>query len=195
MRRSHLSRLSLSPRHWRAGHRRPRRRAVKRREDAVVIPPPAAMFRDDGLQTAVVAGGCFRGVQGRVSSTPQASRAPRRAMPAAARWTATYEQVSTGSTGHAGVVQIKYDPTKSATARSCRFFFSVVHDPTQLNRQGPDFRHAVRSAIFTILGGAEEGGRRLYRPAHAAKVYSKPIVPRSARWRVFFPAEAYHQTT
>src|SRR6185312_15967533 len=117
-------------------------------EDAVKIPPPAADTQGaDGLQTAVVAGGCFWGVQGVFQHTAGVKSAVS-GYAGGSQMTATYDQVSSGTTGHAESVQIKYDPKQVSYGKILQIFFSVVHDPTQLNRQGPDSGTQYRSAIF-----------------------------------------------
>jgi peptide-methionine (S)-S-oxide reductase len=194
MRRSHLSRLSLCA--AAVGALAIGAFAVapsRAAEDAVVIPPPAADVPSaDGLQTAVVAGGCFWGVQGVFQHTAGVSSAVS-GYAGGSKSTATYEQVSTGSTGHAESVQIKYDPKKISYGKILQIFFSVVHDPTQLNRQGPDSGTQYRSAIFTTSDEQKKVAEAYIAQLNAAKVYSKPIVTKVGTLEGFFPAEAYHQ--
>ena len=102
----------------------------------------------DGVQTVVVAGGCFWGVQGVFQHTAGVVNAVS-GYAGGSKATAEYEIVSTGTTGHAESVQIKYDPKKISYGKILQIFFSVAHDPTQLNRQGPDCGTQYRSAIFT----------------------------------------------
>ena len=162
-------------------------------EDAVVVPPPAAdVPPSDGLQTAVVAGGCFWGVQGVFQHTSGVASAVS-GYAGGSKMTASYEQVSTGSTGHAESVQIKYDPKKISYGKILQIFFSVVHDPTQLNRQGPDSGTQYRSAIFTTSDEQKKVADAYIAQLNAAKVYSKPIVTKVGALEGFFPAEAYHQ--
>jgi len=162
-------------------------------EDAVVIPPPAAdVAPADGLQTVVVAGGCFWGVQGVFQHTSGIASAVS-GYAGGNKTTATYEQVSTGSTGHAESVQIKYDPRKISYGKILQIFFSVVHDPTQLNRQGPDSGTQYRSAIFTTSDEQKKVTDAYIAQLTAAKVYSKPIVTKVGALQGFFPAEDYHQ--
>jgi peptide-methionine (S)-S-oxide reductase len=162
-------------------------------EDAVVIPPPAAdVAPADGLQTVVVAGGCFWGVQGVFQHTSGIASAVS-GYAGGNKTTATYEQVSTGSTGHAESVQIKYDPRKISYGKILQIFFSVVHDPTQLNRQGPDSGTQYRSAIFTTSDEQKKVTDAYIAQLNAAKVYSKPIVTKVGALQGFFPAEDYHQ--
>ena len=162
-------------------------------EDAVIVPPPAAdVPPSDGLQTAVVAGGCFWGVQGVFQHTSGVASAVS-GYAGGSKMTASYEQVSTGSTGHAESVQIKYDPRKISYGKILQIFFSVVHDPTQLNRQGPDSGTQYRSAIFTTSEEQKKAADAYIAQLNAAKVYSKPIVTKVGALEGFFPAEAYHQ--
>jgi peptide-methionine (S)-S-oxide reductase len=162
-------------------------------EDAVVVPPPAAdVPPSDGLQTAVVAGGCFWGVQGVFQHTSGIASAVS-GYAGGSKMTASYEQVSTGSTGHAESVQIKYDPQKISYGKILQIFFSVVHDPTQLNRQGPDSGTQYRSAIFTTSDEQKKVADAYIAQLNAAKVYSRPIVTKVGALEGFFPAEAYHQ--
>jgi peptide-methionine (S)-S-oxide reductase len=162
-------------------------------EDAVVVPPPAAdVPPSDGLQTAVIAGGCFWGVQGVFQHTSGVASAVS-GYAGGSKMTASYEQVSTGSTGHAESVQIKYDPKKISYGKILQIFFSVVHDPTQLNRQGPDSGTQYRSAIFTTSDEQKKVADAYIAQLNAAKVYSKPIVTKVGALEGFFPAEAYHQ--
>src|SRR3979490_2342420 len=118
-------------------------------EDAVVIPAPAADVQaSDGIQTAVIAGGCFWGVQGVFQHTSGVVNAVSGYV-GGSKATADYSMVSTGTTGHAESVQIKYDPKKISYGKILQIFFSVPHDPTQLTRAGPDRGQQYRSAIFT----------------------------------------------
>jgi peptide-methionine (S)-S-oxide reductase len=162
-------------------------------EDAVIIPAPAIDLKAaDGIQTAVIAGGCFWGVQGVFQHTSGVASAVS-GYAGGSNMTASYEQVSTGSTGHAESVQIKYDPKKISYGKILQIFFSVVHDPTQLNRQGPDSGTQYRSAIFTTSDEQKKVADAYIAQLNAAKVYSKPIVTKVGALEGFFPAEAYHQ--
>ena len=162
-------------------------------EDAVVIPAPATdVAPTDGLQTAVVAGGCFWGVQGVFQHTAGVVNAVS-GYAGGSQTTATYEQVSTGTTGHAESVQIKFDPKKISYGKILQIYFSVAHDPTQLNRQGPDSGTQYRSAIFTTSDEQKKVAESYIAQLNAAKVYGKPIVTKVTALQGFFPAEAYHQ--
>jgi peptide-methionine (S)-S-oxide reductase len=101
--------------------------------------------------------------------------------------------VSTGSTGHAESVEIKYDPKKISYGKILQIFFSVVHDPTQLDRQGPDSGTQYRSAIFTANDEQKKVAEAYIAELNAAKVYKKPIVTKVGPLDAFYPAEGYHQ--
>ena len=162
-------------------------------EDAVVIPPPTAdVAAAEGLQTAVVSGGCFWGVQGVFQHTKGVASAVS-GYAGGSQMTATYEQVSTGTTGHAESVQIKFDPKQISYGKILQIFFSVAHDPTQLNRQGPDSGTQYRSAIFTTSDDQKKVADAYIAQLNAAKVYPKAIVTKVSALQGFFPAEAYHQ--
>jgi peptide-methionine (S)-S-oxide reductase len=162
-------------------------------EDAVVIPAPAMDVQaSDGIQTAVLAGGCFWGVQGVFQHTSGVINAVS-GYAGGSKATADYTMVSTGSTGHAEAVEIKYDPKKISYGKILQIFFSVAHDPTQLNRQGPDSGPQYRSAIFTVNDEQKKVADAYMTQLNAAKVYKKPIVTKLGPLESFYPAEAYHQ--
>jgi peptide-methionine (S)-S-oxide reductase len=162
-------------------------------EDAVVIPPPAMDEPPaDGLETTVVAGGCFWGVQGVFQHTAGVASAVS-GYAGGAKATASYETVSTGSTGHAESVQIKFDPKKISYGKILQIYFSVAHDPTQLNRQGPDSGTQYRSALFTTSEAQKKVAEAYIAQLDQAKVFKKPIVTKVGKLEGFFPAEAYHQ--
>jgi peptide-methionine (S)-S-oxide reductase len=162
-------------------------------EDAVIIPAPAQdVAAADGLQTVVVAGGCFWGVQGVFQHTSGVVSAVS-GYAGGSKMTADYTLVSTGTTGHAESVQIKYDPKKISYGKLLQIFFSVAHDPTQLNRQGPDSGTQYRSAIFTTSDEQKKVAEAYIAQLNAAKAYGKPIVTKVGPLEGFFPAEAYHQ--
>jgi peptide-methionine (S)-S-oxide reductase len=162
-------------------------------EDAVVIPAPAMDAKAaDGVQTVVVAGGCFWGVQGVFQHTAGIVNAVS-GYAGGSKATASYETVSTGTTGHAESVEIKYAPKKISYGKILQIFFSVAHDPTQLNRQGPDSGTQYRSAIFTTSDEQQKVTDAYIAQLNAAKVYKKPIVTKVGPLQGFFPAEAYHQ--
>ena len=162
-------------------------------EDAVVIPAPAMdVPASDAIQTVVVAGGCFWGVQGVFQHTNGVVNAVS-GYAGGSKATADYNMVSSGSTGHAESVQIKYDPKKISYGKILQIFFSVAHDPTQLNRQGPDSGTQYRSAIFTTSDEQKKVADAYIAQLNAAKVYKKPIVTKVGPLDGFFAAEAYHQ--
>ena len=162
-------------------------------EDAVIIPAPAIDAQaSNGIQTVVVAGGCFWGVQGVFQHTAGVVSAMS-GYAGGGKSTAGYEMVSTGTTGHAESVEIKYDPAKISYGKILQIFFSVAHDPTQLNRQGPDSGTQYRSAIFTTTDEQKKVTDAYIGQLNAAKVYKKPIVTKVGPLEGFYPAEAYHQ--
>jgi peptide-methionine (S)-S-oxide reductase len=162
-------------------------------EEAVVIPAPTVDVQaTDGTQTAVVAGGCFWGVQGVFQHTAGVVNAVS-GYAGGSKATADYSTVSTGSTGHAESVEIKYDPKQISYGKILQIFFSVAHDPTQLNRQGPDSGTQYRSAIFTTSDEQKKVADAYIAQLNAAKVYRKPIVTKVGPLEGFYPAEAYHQ--
>jgi len=162
-------------------------------EEAVVIPAPAKdVAAADGLQTAVIAGGCFWGVQGVYQHTAGVVNAVS-GYAGGNKSTATYDKVSSGTTGHAEAVEITYDPKRISYGKILQIFFSVVHDPTQLNRQGPDTGTQYRSAIFSANDEQKQVADAYIAQLNAAKVFKKPIVTKVGALEGFFPAEAYHQ--
>jgi peptide-methionine (S)-S-oxide reductase len=162
-------------------------------EEAVMIPPPGMDEPPaEGLETAVVAGGCFWGVQGVYQHTTGVANAVS-GYAGGTKATADYHTVSTGSTGHAESVQIKFDPKKISYGKILQIFFSVVHDPTQLNRQGPDTGTQYRSAIFVTSEAQKKVAEAYIAQLDQAKVFSKPIVTKVGKLDAFFPAESYHQ--
>jgi peptide-methionine (S)-S-oxide reductase len=162
-------------------------------EDAVVIPAPALDVQAaDGVQTAVIAGGCFWGVQGVFQHTAGVVNALS-GYAGGSKASANYTLVSTGSTGHAEAVEIKYDPKQISYGKILQIFFSVAHDPTQLNRQGPDSGTQYRSAIFTTSDEQKKVADAYIAQLNAAKVFKKPIVTKVGPLEGFYAAEAYHQ--
>ena len=109
------------------------------------------------------------------------------------KMTANYTMIGTGTTGHAESVEIKYDPKKISYGKILQIFFSVVHDPTQLNRQGPDTGTQYRSAIFTANDEQKKVAEAYIAQLNAAKVYKKPIVTKVGPLQGFYAAEDYHQ--
>ena len=140
----------------------------------------------------MIAGGCFWGVQGVFQHTAGVINAMS-GYAGGNKATASYTMVSTGATGHAEAVEIKYDPKKISYGKILQIFFSVAHDPTQLNRQGPDSGPQYRSAIFTADDEQKKVAEAYIEQLNAAKVYRKPIVTKVGPLEAFYPAEAYHQ--
>ncbi len=162
-------------------------------EDAVVIPPPAQdRLNGEGTQTAVLAGGCFWGVQGVFQHTKGVINAVS-GYAGGVKENAEYEKVGTGRTGHAESVQIKFDPTQISFGKILQVYFSVAHDPTQLNRQGPDSGPQYRSTIFVQNDEQRQVAEAYIAQLNVAKVYGKPIATTIEAGKTFFPAEDYHQ--
>jgi peptide-methionine (S)-S-oxide reductase len=162
-------------------------------EEAVVIPDPAMDAAPaSGIQTAVVAGGCFWGVQGVFQHTAGVVNAVS-GYAGGSKATADYHTVSNGTTGHAESVEIKYDPKKISYGKILQIFFSVVHDPTQLNRQGPDVGTQYRSAIFTTSDEQKKVADAYIAQLNGAKVFRKPIATKVGPLEAFYAAESYHQ--
>lgn len=163
-------------------------------ESAVKIAPPAvdATTAASSTQTAVFAGGCFWGVQGvfqRVNGVVQAVSG----YSGGAKETAQYEMVGSGLTGHAEAVKITYDPKKVSYGTLLQIYFSVAHDPTQLNRQDPDSGPQYRSAVFYADPAQKETTEKYIAQLDAAKSYPKKIVTQVVPLTAFYAAEAYHQ--
>jgi peptide-methionine (S)-S-oxide reductase len=164
-------------------------------EPVRVVPAPlvdAASATQGASETAVLAGGCFWGVQGVFQHVKGVTRVVSGYAGGSAS-TADYETVSSGRTGHAESVQITYDPQQVSYGRLLQIFFSVVHDPTQLNRQGPDQGTQYRSAIFAKDPEQRRVAEGYIAQLNKAGVYSKPIVTRIEPLTGFYPAEHYHQ--
>ena len=162
-------------------------------EDAVIIPAPAVDVKAaDGVQTVVIAGGCFWGVQGVFQHTAGVVNAVS-GYAGGNKSTAQYDTVSTGTTGHAESVQVKYDPKKISYGKLLQIFFSVAHNPTELNRQGPDSGTQYRSAIFTTSDEQKKVADAYVAQLNAAKVFGKPIVTKVGALQGFYAAEGYHQ--
>ena len=167
--------------------------ALRAAEQAVVLPAPALDPPPPaGLQTAVLAGGCFWGVQGVFQHTAGVVSAVSGYAGGSAS-TANYTAVTTGTSGHAEAVKVTYDPQRISYGRLLQIFFSVVHDPTELDRQGPDVGPQYRSAIFTTSETQQAVAKAYIAQLTAAKAYDKPIVTTVASLPGFFVAEDYHQ--
>jgi len=142
--------------------------------------------------TAVFAGGCFWGVEAVYDHV----KGVKRVISGYAGGDVanpSYEQVSTGDTGHAESVEVIYDPSQVSYGKLLQIFFSVVHDPTQLNRQGPDHGTQYRSAIFYANAQQQQVAESYIKQLTTAKTFSRPIVTQVAKLHGFYAAEAYHQ--
>jgi len=163
-------------------------------EQAHVVPPPtfdpAAAGRTQDV--AVLAGGCFWGVQGVYQHVKGVTSAVS-GYAGGEKNTAMYERVGSGTTGHAESVQITFDPREISYGRLLQVFFSVVHDPTQLNRQGPDVGTEYRSAIFPLNADQEAVARAYVNQLQIARTFSTPVVTKVEPGKVFYRAEEYHQ--
>jgi peptide-methionine (S)-S-oxide reductase len=170
---------------------------VRAAEPVTLIPPPAldAEAAAPGaakLQTIVLAGGCFWGVQAVYQHVKGVSQAVS-GYAGGTKETARYEIVSSGGTGHAESVQVTFDPAQISYGRILQIFFSVAHDPTLLNRQGPDFGPQYRSAIF-YQGDAQKSIAQAYiAQLDKAAVFKRAIVTQVNQLAGFYPAEPYHQ--
>jgi peptide-methionine (S)-S-oxide reductase len=154
---------------------------------AIDVPPGQATSA-----VTVLAGGCFWGVQGVFQHTKGVTSAVS-GYAGGDKKTAEYETVSTGSTGHAESVQVTFDPRQISYGRLLQIFFSVVHDPTELNRQGPDTGTQYRSAIFPTNAEQADVAKAYVAQLDQAHAFKKAIVTKIEPDRTFYPAEAYHQ--
>jgi len=154
---------------------------------ALVAPRPAG-----GEQTAVLAGGCFWGVEAVFEHVRGVLRVTS-GYAGGSKVSPSYEDVGTGRTGHAESVLIVFDPTKISYRKILEVFFSVGHDPTQLNRQGPDEGPEYRSAVFYADSSQKRDVDAYVAQMTREKVFSRPIVTEVAPLRAFYPAEDYHQ--
>ncbi|MFC3695619.1 peptide-methionine (S)-S-oxide reductase MsrA [Chenggangzhangella methanolivorans] len=162
-------------------------------EEAVAIPAPAIDApAGPGLETAVLAGGCFWGVQGVFQHLEGVTEAMS-GHAGGDKSTAQYEAVGGGATGHAEAVRVTFDPKKVTYGKILQVYFSVAHDPTQLNRQGPDRGTQYRSAIFAASAEQAKVAKAYIAQLNQARVYDAAIVTRIELGKSFYPAEAYHQ--
>ena len=145
-----------------------------------------------GQQTAVVAGGCFWGIQAVFQHVKGVKKATSGYSGGNAD-TADYETVSMGQSGHAESVQVTYDPSQVSYGELLRVFFSVAHDPTELNRQGPDTGTQYRSVIFYANDEQKKIAEAYIAQLDQAKVFKNRIVTQVVPLKAFYPAEAYHQ--
>jgi len=155
-----------------------------------VLDAPLAATR--GERTAVLAGGCFWGVEAVFEHVKGVTRVTSGYSGGSAR-DADYESVSAGRTGHAEAVRITYDPSQVTYGRLLKVFFSVAHDPTQLNRQGPDVGRHYRSAIFYSGEEQKRIAESYIEQLNRAQLFKRPIVTQVAALKTFHEAESYHQ--
>ena len=162
-------------------------------EDAVIIPPPTL---DETTQAdserAVFAGGCFWGVQGVFQHVKGVKKAVSGYAGGAAN-TAQYERVSSGDTGHAESVEVTFDPRQVSYGTLLQIYFSVAHNPTELNRQGPDSGTQYRSALFPENSDQQRIAQSYIAQLGAAHSFNKPIVTKLETYNGFYPAEEEHQ--
>lgn len=161
---------------------------------ATELPDPA---QDPGrrvgpTQVAVLAGGCFWGMEA-IFEEIRGVQQVETGYAGGSAGTASYQQVSRGGTGHAEGIRITYDPGQVSYGQLLKVFFAVAHDPTEVNRQGPDVGEPYRSAIFTADPQLQGLARAYIRQLDAAGVFPKPIATTVEASDRFFPAEAYHQ--
>lgn len=168
--------------------------AARADEVAVAIAPPAVDEAAGASHqvTAIFAGGCFWGVQGVFQHVRGVSNAVSGYAGGAAS-KAHYDLVGTGNTGHAEAVQISYDPSQVSYGRLLQIFFSVAHNPTELNRQGPDSGTQYRSAIFPLTAAQRNVAVKYIDQLNAAHAFPAGLATRVEAYTGFFPAEAYHQ--
>jgi peptide-methionine (S)-S-oxide reductase len=168
--------------------------SIAHAESAVAVPAPLddAPKAAGAPQTAVLAGGCFWGVQG-VFEHLTGVRRVLAGYSGGARTTAHYELVGTGGTGHAESVEIVYDPQLVSYGEILQVFFSVAHDPTQLNRQGPDSGSQYRSVIFYADATQQRIATQYIAQLNKAGVFRAPLMTRVDPFQGFFAAEDYHQ--
>jgi peptide-methionine (S)-S-oxide reductase len=163
-------------------------------ERATAIPPPAAeaATSGDGASTAVLAGGCFWGMQA-VFEHVRGVRRVLSGYSGGSKESAEYETVSSGRTGHAESIEITFDPHEISYGKLLQVYFSVAHNPTELNRQGPDTGAQYRSEIFYTDDAQKRAAEGYIAQLDHAKVFGRPIVTKVERLGGFYPAEAYHQ--
>ena len=172
--------------------------AVAAEERAVKLPAPAVdlpVTAQAARETVVFAGGCFWGVQGVFQHTKGVLNAVS-GYAGGAKATASYNLISSGLTGHAESVQITYDPQQISYGKLLQIYFSIAHDPTTLNRQGPDSGTQYRSAIFYTDAGQRQVAEKYIAQLDGAKVFPEKIVTQLTPLTpplAFYPAETYHQ--
>lgn len=157
-------------------------------DPAVDVPASAA----NAKQTAVLAGGCFWGVEAVFEKLKGVTKVVA-GFAGGEKSTAHYETVSGGATGHAESVQITFDPAQITFGELLKVYFAIAHDPTELNRQGPDTGTQYRSAIFYMDDEQKKVAEAYIQQLNAAKVFSRPIVTQVVPFHGFYAAESYHQ--
>lgn len=161
-------------------------------EKTVLGPAPAVSAKETGMRTAILAGGCFWGIEGVFSHVKGVSSAVS-GYHGGSESTATYERTNRGDTGHAEAVRVRYDSSVIGYEDLLRIFFSVAHDPTQLNRQGPDRGSQYRSAIVPVNADQRRVARAYIRQLEKSGVWGDGIVTRVEPYKAFYAAEEYHQ--
>ncbi|HTN99021.1 MAG TPA: peptide-methionine (S)-S-oxide reductase MsrA [Nordella sp.] len=163
-------------------------------QEGIAIPSPALdePVTSARTETAILAGGCFWGVQGVFQHVDGVANAVS-GYAGGAPDTAQYDTVSGGTTGHAESVKITFDPSKISYGRILQIYFSVAHDPTELNRQGPDVGTQYRSAVFPVSAEQVKVATAYIGQLGQAKIFDAAIVTRIEPDSSFYPAEAYHQ--
>ncbi|KQN43940.1 methionine sulfoxide reductase A [Pseudomonas sp. Leaf48] len=162
-------------------------------EEAVIIPPPTLdEITQARSETAIFAGGCFWGVQG-VFQHVKGVKSAVSGYAGGAADTAQYERVSGGDTGHAESVEVTFDPNQVSYGSLLQIYFSVAHNPTELNRQGPDSGTQYRSAIFTKSAEQQRVAQAYITQLDAARSFDKPIATQLETFNGFYPAEEEHQ--
>jgi peptide-methionine (S)-S-oxide reductase len=169
---------------------RARAEAADKAIPAPAVDVPAA--EATGPQTAVLAGGCFWGMQGMFQHVQGVTKVVS-GYSGGSKETANYDMVSSERTGHAEAVEITFDPKRITYGQLLRLYFSVAHDPTQLNRQGPDSGPSYRSEIFFTSPSQERVAKAYLAQLDKAKIYPRPIVTKIEPLKGFYPAEGYHQ--
>jgi peptide-methionine (S)-S-oxide reductase len=161
----------------------------------VAIPDPKSdseLSPEKAEETAVVAGGCFWGIQAVFEHLKGVIRATSGYSGGAAN-TAQYDKVCSGKTGHAEAVEVVFDTSQISYGQILKVFFSVAHDPTEMNRQGPDVGTQYRSAIFYTSEDQKRISEAYIRQLDDAKLFARPIATRIVPLEAFYPAEDYHQ--
>lgn len=163
-------------------------------EKAVVIPPPTSdePASSEHTEKMVISGGCFWGVQGVYQHVHGVLNAVS-GYAGGRKETASYDRVSTGDTGHAESVEITYDPKQITYGQLLQVFFSVAHNPTQLNRQGPDSGTQYRSAVFPLNQTQQRVAQAYVAQLNQAKTFGAPVVTNIEAYKGFYPAESHHQ--